>query len=151
MLDNTPGLREKIERGIGLERECCAGLQFGLSDRTQTGSLRLEIRGVDPSAESLKQLFGEMETGGKEEVGGRRTRGILRSAGVGIFGSFFLLCVLPIGLAGLFGASATAYLAQLDSLPVLSGAAMIFAGAAWWWQQRSGLKTGETSGTGCGC
>jgi hypothetical protein len=150
-LNNTPGLREKIERVIGLEHECCEGLQFALSDADQTGGLRLEIRGVDPSSESLKQLFGGLENEAKGEAQGGRIRGVLSSAGVGIAGSFFLFCVLSIGLAGLFGASATAYLAQLDSLPVLSGAAMIFAGAAWRWQRRSGLKTEEASGRSCGC
>lgn len=150
-LNNTPGLRAKIERVITLERECCAGLQFGLSDTTQTGGLGLEIRGVDPDAESLKQLFSGIEGETQGEVQGGRIRGVLRSAGTGIVGSVFLFCILPMGLTGLFGVSATAYLAQLDSLPVLSVAAMVFAGAAWWWQRRSGLKTREAGGRGCGC
>ena len=149
-LNDTPGLRAKIERVIALERECCAGLQFGLSDTTRTGGLRLEIRGVDPDAESVKQLFGGIDNGPKGEVQGGRIRSAVSSAGAGIVGSFFLFCILPMGLGGLFGAGAAAYVAQLDSLPVLSGAAMIFAGAAWW-QRRSGLKTGETGGGGCGC
>lgn len=91
-LNNTPGLRAKIERFIGLERECCVGLQFGLSDATQTGGLRLEIRGVD-SAEILEQLFSGMGDRAKEESQGGRIHSVLRSAGVGIFGSFFLFCV----------------------------------------------------------
>ncbi len=150
-LNNTPGLRAKIERVIALEQECCAGLQFALSDTPQTGDLRLEIRGVDPSVQSLQQLFAGAESGAAQESRGGRIRGVLSSAGIGIVGSFLLLCVLPIGLVGLLGASATAYLAKLDSLPVLSAAAIVFAGAAWWWQRRPRLKTEEANGRGCGC
>ena len=149
-LSDVPGLRAKIERVITLERECCEGLQFELSDAPQPGQLHLEIRGVNPQAQTLSQLFGETKTRGENIPQRSPLRRMLSSAGIGLVGSFVIFCVLPISLAAVLGASATAYVAKLDSLPVLAVAAIAFGGMAWWFQrQRSTLKGKE--GKGCGC
>ncbi len=148
----APGLKARVERLIALERECCEGLQFDLSEEPQAGGLRLEVRGIDPEDGILKQLFSGSERGLGVPLRGSFLRRALSSAGIGIGGTFLLFCVLPIGLAGLLGASATAYLAKFDSLPALSAAAVVFGGAAWWHQRRRPTPKGEEGrGGGCGC
>ena len=45
-LDAAPGLAEKIDRLIALERECCATLVFARAASATPGRVRLEIRGA---------------------------------------------------------------------------------------------------------
>jgi hypothetical protein len=49
-LDDAPGLAEKLDRLIALERDCCSGIVFARVASATPGRLRLEIRGVDPDA-----------------------------------------------------------------------------------------------------
>jgi hypothetical protein len=55
-LDAAPGLVEKLERLIALERDCCSGLVFEQRRSTTPGRVRLEIRGLDPEGELVQQL-----------------------------------------------------------------------------------------------
>lgn len=55
-LDGAPGLAEKIERLIALERECCSGIVFERTASASPGRLRLEVRGIDPTSELLPLL-----------------------------------------------------------------------------------------------
>ena len=122
-----------------------------LSDTAQAGGLRLEIRGVDPRSEILTQLFGTGQAQIPAVSQGRGMKRFLRSAGIGVAGSFLLCCALPIGLVGLLGAGATVYLGKLESLPVLAAATLIFGGLAWWWHPQPTLKETDGKGSGCGC
>ena len=45
-LDAAPGLAEKLDRLIALERECCATLVFARAASPAPGRIRLEIRGA---------------------------------------------------------------------------------------------------------
>jgi hypothetical protein len=47
-LADAPGLREKLDRLIELERACCAALEVTRAPSATPGFVRLEIRGVDP-------------------------------------------------------------------------------------------------------
>src|SRR5687767_9765784 len=53
-LDRAPGLAEKVERLIALERECCSGIVFERLDSATRGHMRLEVRGIDPDAEIFR-------------------------------------------------------------------------------------------------
>jgi hypothetical protein len=55
-LAEAPGLAEKLDRLIELERACCSSLVFARTASATPGGLRLEIRGVDPDAEILRAL-----------------------------------------------------------------------------------------------
>ena len=47
-LADAPGLREKLDRLVELERACCASLDITCAPSATRGVVRLEIRGVDP-------------------------------------------------------------------------------------------------------
>lgn len=49
-LDAAPGLAEKLDHLVALERECCSGLTFERMPGSQPGTLRLELRGIDAEA-----------------------------------------------------------------------------------------------------
>jgi hypothetical protein len=55
-LDAAPGLAEKIDHLIALERECCRGIAFERTNGSAPGRLRLEVRGVDPDATVFRKL-----------------------------------------------------------------------------------------------
>lgn len=55
-LEAAPGLAERIDRWIALERECCAGLVFERRASATPGRLRVEIRGIDPDASLFREL-----------------------------------------------------------------------------------------------
>ena len=55
-LDAAPGLAEKVDRLIALERECCSSIVFERTDASLPGRLRLEVRGVDPDAAVFRAL-----------------------------------------------------------------------------------------------
>ena len=55
-LDAAPGLAEKLDRLIALERECCSSIVFERTDSSVPGRLRLEVRGIDPDAAVFRVL-----------------------------------------------------------------------------------------------
>ena len=57
-LEEVPGLAEKVDLLIALERECCGGIVFERKDAGAPGLLRLEVRGVDPKAAVFRSLRG---------------------------------------------------------------------------------------------
>jgi hypothetical protein len=54
--DASPGLAEKLERLIALERECCEGLVLECTEASAPDRLRLEMRGIDPDAGVFRAL-----------------------------------------------------------------------------------------------
>jgi hypothetical protein len=55
-LADAPGLAEKLDRLIALERDCCSGIVFARVASATPGRIRLEIRGVDPDAPVFRTL-----------------------------------------------------------------------------------------------
>jgi hypothetical protein len=55
-LEDAPGLAEKLDRLIALERDCCSGIVFARVASATPGRIRLEIRGVDPDAPVFRTL-----------------------------------------------------------------------------------------------
>jgi hypothetical protein len=45
-LEAAPGLVEKLDRLVALERECCDGIEIVRKDGARTGWIRLEVRDV---------------------------------------------------------------------------------------------------------
>lgn len=149
---DTPNLKAKVERLVALEQECCAGLRFELQEKPQPEGLKLEIRGIDPQSGTFEQLLAGIENNAQAPSQGSRLRRILSSTGIGVAGAFVVFRLLPIGLAALLGASATAYVAKLDNPLLLSVGAIVFGAAAWWFQKRRSTAQSEGSGRGgCGC
>lgn len=63
-LDAVPGLAEKLDRLIALERDCCRGIVFERMQGSVPGGLRLEVRGIDPDAPLLHALHVRPPSGG---------------------------------------------------------------------------------------
>jgi hypothetical protein len=55
-LTEAPGLAEKLDLLVRLERDCCSEIAFERVASEAPGRLRLEIRGIDPDAPVLKSL-----------------------------------------------------------------------------------------------
>jgi hypothetical protein len=55
-LADAPGLAERLEDLIGLERTCCPGLDFRRAASGRPGRLRLEVHGIDPDAAVFRSL-----------------------------------------------------------------------------------------------
>lgn len=56
-LDGSPGVVEKLDQLIALERECCSGIVFERAASATPGRMRLEARGIDPDAEVFRDLI----------------------------------------------------------------------------------------------
>jgi len=64
----APGLAEKLDQLIALERECCSGIVFERSEASVSGGLRLEVRGIDPDAPVFRTLHAQHDDGSSEAL-----------------------------------------------------------------------------------
>lgn len=48
--DASPGTRDRLERLVALERQCCPGVAFRLGPSPSSERLRLCVEGIDPEA-----------------------------------------------------------------------------------------------------
>ena len=148
-LDMAPGLVEKLDHLIALERECCRGIVFARTQASVPGLLRFEVRGIDPDAAVFRALRVERE-------GGRaRWAHLAKAGGLGMLVSLVVCCVLPLLAAALVGSAAAAPLLLLDQPWVIGlGALAATAVARWWLSHRSaaGASASRTDGAcGSGC
>lgn len=130
----TPEMREKLEDLVGLERRCCGSVSWDLSEDASADRLRLEVRGLDPDSGLLGSLV-------EASTPPRRTLlQVVKAGGLGLGVSFFVLCVLPIGLTALGGAALASRLSGLESPLTLALGALLLGSAAWallrWREQR---------------
>ena len=134
--DPTPEMRRKLDDLVALERRCCSSVSWDVSDDTREGRVRLEVRGLDPDSGLLGSLF-ERSTPPK-----RTLLQVVKAGGLGLGASFFVLCVLPIGLAAVGGAALASRLCGLESPLTLALGALLLGSAAWallrWREQRAG-------------
>lgn len=159
----TPEMREELDAFVTFERECCPGLGFSLED--SSGTLRLEIRGIDPGAsvfdgigrssgsEHPGSVMSRARESGSENAGSNTTgsRGwlrVVRSAGLGAIGAFVLFCVVPIGLVALLGAQ-LAPLGALDDPWAVGAGTLVFGGLLWRRERRR--EAVRASAGSCGC
>ena len=145
-LHDAPGLAEKLDQLVALERECCSGIDFTHRKSRVASQRRLEVRGIDPAA----PLFANL--GFAEPTASRLGARIARSLGLGALVSLFVCCVLPIGLAALLGAAFAAPFASLDNPWVIASAALATGMAAFAWQsrRRAAGSTPEAAAPVCG-
>ena len=144
-LTPVPGLVEKLDRLIELERECCSGIDFERLASATPGGLRLEVRGIDPDAAIFQSL------GVPEAQAPVRAR-IAKAAGIGALGSLVVCCVLPGAAVAVLGAAA-APLTSLDGPGPIAAGALIGGTVAWRWLGRRRTRAGPTAGaspTACG-
>ncbi len=125
----APGLAEKLDRLVRLERECCSHIVFERVASATPGRLRLEVRGIDPDAPVFHAL---RVPSARAPV---RARRLAKAAGVGAIASLVVCCGLPVAAAALLGASA-APLAGLESPGALAASAVAAGVATWWWLGR---------------
>jgi hypothetical protein len=127
-LRDAPGLADKLDRLIELERDCCSSIGFERTTGATSGRLRLEIRGVDPHAAVFQSL--QMPTRATSPAGR-----LLKALGIGTLGSFVVCCVLPVAAVALVGAAA-APLTTLDGPVPIALGALLGGGIGWWWLGR---------------
>lgn len=120
-----PALGRTLDQLVGFERQCCGGLSWDVTPRDD-GTLRLAVRGLPPESPLLEAV------GASEGSGAGR---LARSLGLG-GGVALGVCVLPLGIAALGGASLAAPLARLDQPLALGAVALSTAGGAWLWLGR---------------
>jgi len=145
----VPGLAEKIDQLILLERECCSSLQLERKESGHPGRLRLEVRGIDPDAPIFRALRI------RSAQPSRRAR-LAKAAGAGVLTSVFVCCVLPVAGATLLGATTLPLLTPLDGPGPIAAGALLAGAVAWRWlgrQQRRetarSLRRGASCGSGC--
>ena len=130
-------MREKLERLVALESQCCdpEAIRFALHEEPAAGTLRLEVHGIDPES----MLLATAPPAGERPSALKRA---LKAGGTGAVGSFAVFCVLPIGVAAIAGASVAAPLAGLESPATLAGGTLAFGAAAWWLLRRRETRRG---------
>jgi hypothetical protein len=141
----APGLVDRIDAWIRLERECCAGIVFERLPSTTRGRLRLEVRGIDPDAPVFLSLRGPAPL-----APGRVSR-LAKAAGAGVLASLFFCCALPIVAAAL--GAGVARLGSLDGPGPIAAGALLGGVAAWRWlgpRRGRGATAAELPGTSCG-
>lgn len=131
----APDIVRALERLVVLEGECCSAIDFRVEAPTGGGP-RLFLRGVDPEAPIL--------AGPDEQVAAPAGR-LRRAAGALALGSaagLLVCCVLPLGVAALFGAAAGAALGWMDQPLVIAVVALVAAVGAHRWLTRRGCDDG---------
>lgn len=139
-----PAIRRKLEHWAELERSCCEEARFEIHE--SSGRLRLTVHGIDPAANALSELLDSAEPPPRDS----RIAGVAMAGGVGAVGAFLVLCVLPMGLIAVAGASVAGPLANLESPPALAVGTLAIGGGWWWWRRRRSQKPAQ-SGADCGC
>ena len=140
----APGLEEKLDRLIQLERECCSEIVFERCESAVPGRLRLEVRGVDPDAAVFHSFHVPRA---KAPVRAR----LAKAAGTGVMASVFVCCVLPVAAVALVGAVA-APLVALDGPGPIAAGALGGGFAAWRWLGRRSCRGAgpEAPDSACG-
>lgn len=145
--DASPERRRQLDELVAFERQCCSGLDWDVTERAASSSLRLTIAGLAPDA-GMYQTLGlapAVQPGEQSDVqpdlqpdeqsgeqSGEPARGgisrLAKAGGLGVGSAFFLFCVVPIGIAAAGGGALAAWLSPLDHpvVVLLGGAALGF-------------------------
>lgn len=138
--EHSAMMQKTLEDLVEFERECCSGLAWNLSRRSSR-VLRLSVTGLAPDSDFFRAVSGATDA----PVDGRLGR-LAQAAGLGAGSSFFLCCVVPIGVAAVAGAAVATPLAKLDDPLVIAAAAAVLAMPAWYWLKR---RAGRSAEAGC--
>jgi hypothetical protein len=144
-LDAGPGLVEKLDHLVALERECCSGIVFERMNGPQPGQLRLEVRGIDPGAPVFRALDVQHEDGDT-----RGTR-LAKAGGLGFLAALVACCALPLVASALVGGAAAASLARLDAPWAIALGTLSVSAAAWWRLGRRAKSRASSDGTNRRC
>lgn len=140
----APGLGERLDRLVELERACCSEIVFESMASAVPGRLRLEVRGIDPDAEIFRSLDVPASTGEQPSLRAR----VAQAAAAGVLGSLILCCVLPVAAVAALGTAAAPLTALDGPVPIALGA-LVGGTAAWWWLGRR--RVAHDAGCGPGC
>ena len=141
--EDAAALRDKLDRLVELERECCGDVEFAHRPSDTEKRRRLEIRGIDGvRAEALVQSPVSAASGSL----GRRFG---KAAGIGTLLAMLACCGIPIAAVAIFGAAA-APLAFLESPWVIAPAILLFGAAALVWTRRRAPAVDRGRDCGCG-
>lgn len=152
-LEDVPGLAEKLDRLVALERECCVGVVFEHRMSSTPGRRVLEVRGIDPRAAVFAKLQPDPVGSARKDPGESARKGgrLAKAAAFGAALSLILCCVFPIAAAALFGAAVATPFASLDDPWIIAGAALLFGAGAYAWQNRRRAAAPEQVSCGDRC
>ena len=132
-----PEMRAKLEQLVAFERQCCGGLSWQLGLTAASKRLRLTVTGIDPDSKLLEHMSGPSESPGR----GGRLVGLAKAGGFGFAISFFVFCVLPMGVAAFGGAAVAASFAKLDDPLLVAAGTVVLGVVAWLAMRRRGART----------
>ena len=135
--DRSRDIRAKLERLVKLEQECCKSLRWSLQESPDSGTLRLVVQGMDPRSGLLESLDRAMK-GPRSEDG--QLALVAKAGGLGLGVSFFVCCILPIGIAAVAGAAAAASFAKLDNPLAIGAGSLVMAVPAWLFMRRRAAR-----------
>lgn len=142
------GIQQQLDQLVEFERQCCSGLDWNVGPSPAPDRLRLTVAGLAPDSVFFRALGLRVDSGANseldrepvfEDVGAAHSGRVARLAkagGLGFGAAFFLLCVLPIGLAAWVGGSLATSLLQLDDPLIIGGGGLALAVPAWWLVRR---------------
>ena len=144
--DETPEMRAELDEFVEYERGCCSSI--GWSVRSESGALRLEIKGIDPRSAAFATAGSVATEPSDTKQPGLWPR-LLRSIGFGSVGAVLVCCVLPLGVMAVVGATP---LLLLDNPWVIGASALGLGGFLWHREGRHKKRraAGE-SAAGCIC
>ena len=128
--------------------------RFRQNVREDSGSLQLEIRGIDPQSSDFAGIGQLEEAQQPEPPQAEPARGwlrLLRSAGLGSLGAFLICCALPMGLVAVFGIGLS--LTALDNPWVIAPGAIALGALYWRWEKRREAARAKAAAPAqsCGC
>lgn len=147
--DATDALRAKLLRLAELERQCCSSLQFEVDASDDSGTLHFRILGADPRSGLFDPIRLDVPHDAARASG--TLKRVARTGGAAVLASFFVCCVLPIGIAAVAGASIAAPLLLLDSPWVMAATASALGWGIWTLENRRAASRRRAEAGGCGC
>lgn len=148
-------MQQQLDRLVDFERQCCSGLEWNVGPSPLPDRLRLTVAGLAPDSVFFRALGLRVDSeagaepdpkagpGAVGEVGGGRLARLVKAGGLGFGAAFFLLCVLPIGLAAVVGGGLATSLLRLDDPWIIAVGSLALALPAWWWVRRRERGAGE--------
>jgi len=147
---DVPGMRDRVDEWIELERDCCSSIHFERRASADPERVRIDIQGIDPNASFLATIpdlvdsaaAGAAALDSAPPATRSGFRRFLRAGGLGAMASVFTFCVLPMLVVSLVGAlfggaAASLPLSELDDPLWIGLGTAVAAAGIWWWTGRN--------------
>jgi len=124
-----------LEELVQFERQCCSTLSWSIEKSRVKGRLFLTVTGLHPDSPFFNSSDEEQISDFNNSARSKITR-LIAASGVGIIGSLFVCCLLPIAVAVVASATIAAAFMQLDSPAFMVVTAGFIGVGMWYWLSR---------------